>query len=159
MDRDYILEKEMRIAEEIFGTEKDPDQMPINEESVKKLDSIYEGWLGSVLDEEGEPIAWSVVLPTQTELMDKFLNNEITEKQLLEKTKPEDVYNSLYVASVITVPEQRSKGFATKVLSEAIERAPLVDNAVIFAWPWSVEGRSLFDKIKSMVKKDIRVKI
>lgn len=149
----------MQWAEKIFGTEKDPNQMPVNEESVKKLDAIYSGWLETKLNENNEPISWSVVMPTQKSLADKFLDNEITEKEILELTKPQAQYDALYLVSVITIPDHRNRGLASELLLNAIKKSPIIDDALIFAWPTSLEGKSLTKKVSSFLNREIKFRI
>lgn len=152
LNRDEILKKEMEIAESIYGTQNDPEQMPINKESVAKLDELYSDWLETELDENGEPVSWSVILPTQKDLAEKFMSNQITEKDLLYLTKKENFYDALYIVSVITIPEKRNMGFAKKILEKSISKVPLTKNALIFAWPITNDGFKFINKIKTNVK-------
>lgn len=149
----------MEWAEKIFGIEQDPDQMPINEESVKKLDAIYVEWLNTRSNGNNEPISWSVVMPTQKSLAEQFLNNKITEKELLELTKAEERYDSLYIVSAITVPDYRNKGLAFESLIAAIKKAPITMDALIFAWPITPEGQNLANKISSFLNREIKFRI
>lgn len=158
MNREEILKKEMEIAEAIFDTENDPDQMPINEESIVKLDEIYKDWLETEFDEKGEPISWSVILPTQKNLAEKFIRNEITEKELLDFTKPQEVFNALYIVSVITIPEKRNMGLAQKVIKRSILKVPLEKNSLIFAWASTEDGKKLISKINKKTNNLIKIK-
>lgn len=158
MNRDEILAKEMQIAEAIFGTENDPDQMPITHESIAKLDRLCIDWLVSEVDDNGEPISWAIAMPTQKQLAQDFLNNKITEKQLLDLTIPADIYDAVYLVSVITVPEHRGKGLGTKVVKQVLQNIPVVDDAIYFAWPTSDEGMALVKKIESELGREIFLK-
>jgi hypothetical protein len=155
MNRDQALAKEMKLAEEFFGTAQDPDQMPINDESVKKLDTLCDGWLESEFDENGEPISWAVLMPTQKELAEKFLDKKINEKELLDFTVPQTQYDALYFVSAITVPEQRGKGWATKVIERAVKKMPITDNALFFAWPTTKEGVAMIKSLEKFYGKCI----
>lgn len=158
MTQEELLQKEMKIAEEIFGTESDPDQMPITKESVEKLNKLSNGWLESEFDESGEPISWAVVMPTQKDLAEKFLNKEITEKQLLELTQPADTYDAVYLVSVITVPEHRGKGLAGKVTQRAIKNMPVTGDVLYFVWPASKEGEIVAKKLEQVLGKEIKIR-
>ncbi len=158
MNRDEILAKEMQIAEAIFGTENDPDQMPITNESIAKLDSLCSDWLVSELDDNGEPISWAIAMPTQKHLAQDFLNNKITERQLLDLTVPSDIYDAVYLVSVITVPEHRGKGLGTKVVKQVLQNMPIINDAIYFAWPTSDEGMNLVKKIESELGREIILK-
>lgn len=52
------LDKFLKISEEFFGSQTDPDQMPINEESRAKLNSIDPDCVMYKVDENEEPIGW-----------------------------------------------------------------------------------------------------
>lgn len=158
MNRDKLLKKEMKLAEEIFGTESDPDQIPINDESTKKLDALCDGWLETDLDDKGEPASWAVVMPTQRLIAERFLNKKITERELLDLTEPADTYDALYIVSVITVPEHRGKGLASEVIKRAIARMPVNPDALYFAWPTSKEGEGLMRKLKTVFNKEVKLR-
>lgn len=158
MNRDEILAKEMKIAEEFFGTENDPGQIPITSESINKLDKLCSGWLASELDENNEPISWAIAMPTQKQLADDFLNNKISERELLDLTVPADIYDAVYFVSVITVPEYRGKGLGTKVAKRVLQNMSLTNDALYFVWPTSNEGMALVKKIKNELGVEIKLK-
>lgn len=158
MTRDEILAKEMQIAEAIFGTENDPDQIPITNESIVKLDSLCNDWLVSEVGDNGEPISWAIAMPTQKQLANDFLNNKITERELLDLTIPANIYDAAYLVSVITVPEHRGKGLGTKVVKQVLQNMPVVDDAIYFAWPTSDEGMALVNKIIAELGREIMLK-
>lgn len=150
MDFDAPLRKRMnQIAEEIFGTHEDPNQIQIKRESAEKLDSLTKDWLVYELDKSENPISWIVVVPTTKEIAEKFLHKEITERQLLEMTSPQKEYSALYLCSAITVPEHRRQGLAEKLLKEAINKIPKTNNCILFAWPFSEEGNHLIKKMQN----------
>lgn len=158
MNRDEILAKEMKIAEAIFGTENDPDQMPITNESIAKLDNLCSGWLSSELDDNNEPISWAIVMPTQKQLAQDFLNNKITERELLDLTMPANIYDAVYFVSVITVPEHRGKGLGVKVVKQALQNMSLTNDALYFVWPTTDDGKNLCKKLEKDLDRKISVK-
>jgi len=154
-----ILEQKMdKITEQIFGTEKDPDQIPINRESGEKLEKLTPHWIKYALDDKGEPIAWSIVVPTSLEMMNKFLRGGITEKELLDLTKPQDMYEALYLCAIVTVPEHQRKGYALKLTIESINSIPHVENVKLFVWPYSTEGAKFIEKLSKSLKINILLK-
>lgn len=156
---DPILEQKMdRIAEEIFGTEKDPGQIPITKESGEKLDRLTPHWIQYRLDSHGEPIAWSVVVPTQLDLAHRFIRGEITENELLDLTKFQNEYEALYLCATVTIPQYRRKGYALETMIDAINNIPHVENAVYFAWAYSEEGRKLIEKLNVVLGGKILLK-
>ncbi len=158
MTQEELMEKQMKIAEEIFGTESDPDQMPINDETRKKLNSLCSGWLETEFDEAGEPISWAVVMPTQRALAEKFLLNQISEKDILEMTETADIYDAVYLVSVITVPEYRGKGLGKMVVERAMANMRATPDAMYFSWPTTPEGEGMFKKYGTFLDKEIKIR-
>ena len=150
-----MLKKQMEIAEQLFGTKEDPEQIPINQETIDKLDTLCEGWLQTEFDNNGEPIAWVVAMPTQRELAERFLRKEINERELLEATQPQKMYDSVYLVSAVTVLEHQRKGLAVRLLKRAIEKVPISENAFLFAWPWNDSGRGLVERLAQILGKEI----
>lgn len=153
-----ILEKTMRIAEQFFGTEKDPDQMPINLESFYKIQKLHPKTIMVKLDGSGEPISWIVVLPTSKELMHKFLDSAVTERELLDMSQQQERYEALYLCAAFTIPEHRRKGLTTELFKEAMNSIPLTDDFQLFAWPFSEEGKQVIEKLRSVLGKEILIK-
>jgi GNAT superfamily N-acetyltransferase len=158
MTKEELMGKQMKIAEEIYGTEVDPDQIPITDESMKRLDSLCHGWMETVFDEAGEPISWAVVMPTQRAVAEKFLNKEITEREVLELTEPAAMYDAVYIVSVITVPEHRGKGLGKMVLEKALANMPVTPDALYVAWPTTPEGLGMFKKYETFLGKEIKLR-
>lgn len=147
-----------RIAEEMFGTTHDPEQIPITRESADKLDALTSHWLVYEHDVGGKPISWVVVVPTQRDLAERFLRGEVSERRLLDLTKPELMYDALYLCSAITVPEHRGRGLASKLLLAAVAQAPLAPGALVFAWPTTDEGRRLVARISPRVPGGVHLR-
>lgn len=153
-----ISAKSMKIAESFFGTEKDPDQIPIGEESHEKLLSLHKSSIVYELDEKGDPISWVILVPTTESLMNDFLEGKINERELFEKTTPGDSFNALYLCSVFTVPEHRKKGLAMKLFKKAIADIVGDKDFKYFAWPYSIEGGNLIKKLEKDIGVNILIK-
>ncbi len=151
-----VLDKMLNIAERFFGTASDPNQMPITRESFYKLQQLHPKTVVYRLD-NGEPISWVVVLPTQTELMEKFLKREINERELLDLTKSQDEYEALYLCAAFTIPEYRRKGYAVEMFKEAIKDIPHTKDVKLFAWPFSQEGKALAEKLSARLDNKILI--
>jgi hypothetical protein len=158
MNKEQILQRTMKIAEEFFGTQTDPNQIPITFETVKKLNNLSKSWYEYELNNKEEPISWVVLVPTQKEIAEKFLNNQITERQILDLTKKQNVYNALYLCSAFTVPEERGKGLATNLFKRAIKNIPLTPDAFVFAWPFSEDGLKMLDNNSNLGGRNILIK-
>lgn len=150
-----ILKRTMEVAEEFFGTQNDPSQIPINFDSYNKLIKLWPGAFAYELGIKGEPISWAVVIPTSHDLMNKFLKKEISEKQLLEHSAPAKIYDCLYLCSAFTLPDFRCKGLALKLLLQLIKAAPLTPDAALFAWPTINEGENILKRIEEITRQEV----
>lgn len=144
-----ILEKMLSMGERFFGTVVDSEQMPVTKESYYKLQKLHPKTVVYRI-EHGEPVSWVVVLPTSTELAGQFLRGKINERELLDLTKPQDEYEALYLCAAFTVPEYRRKGYVLELFKEAVNGIPHVSDAMLFAWPFSDEGRRVMEKAETI---------
>jgi ribosomal protein S18 acetylase RimI-like enzyme len=133
----------IKLAEEFFNMKNDPAQLPVNEETMKHLLEIHPNTLSEKTDENG-PIAWILIIPTTKKVMNDFLGQKITEKEILERTPIGGKYHAIYLCSALVLPEYRNKGLAKQLLIDAIEsimkQHPI---KFLFLWSFSEEGRSL----------------
>lgn len=156
---DPVLEQKMDvIAESIFSTESDPDQIPIGAGSGEKLDLLTSHWIKYQLDVQGNPIAWVVVVPTTRELALQFIGGDITEKELLELTTPQNAYSAIYLCAAITLPAYRRKGLASRLFKEAIESIPKTRDYLLVAWPVRSGGVELSRKVAQEVGHELLIK-
>lgn len=152
--KEKALERMLAIAESYFGTKDDPTQIPITKETFFKLQKLHPKTV--IYELEGEdPISWVVTIPTSRELAQKFLSKQMNERELLDLTAQQEEYDAIYLCSAFTVPEQRRKGLAAKLLREAYDAIPHTQDVILFAWPYSDEGKSLIQKLQKMLGKDI----
>ena len=133
----------IRLAEEFFDMKNDPDQLSVDGESIARLREIHPATMSEERDENG-PIAWILVIPTTHALMESFTRGEINERELLERTRPGGVYDSLYLCSALVLPEHRGEGLARRLTSRAI-RSISHDHPVrsLFYWSFSGAGDAL----------------
>jgi GNAT superfamily N-acetyltransferase len=133
----------IRLAEEFFDMKNDPDQLSVDEGSIARLREIDPATMSEERDENG-PVAWILVIPTTHALMELFVRGEINERELLERTRPGRVYDSLYLCSALVLPEQRGKGLARRLAVRAVrsiqETHPIRS---LFYWGFSAEGDRL----------------
>lgn len=151
-------ERMAAIAEEIFGTEADPDQISITDESRAKLDSLTPHWCSDRFDEDGEPVAWVVVVPTTKEIAHRFLDGSITERELLEQTQPQERYEALYLCAAVTMPAYRRQGLATSLFQEAIDAIPHTEDCLLFAWTYSDDGRNALNGIARGLGRPVMIR-
>ncbi|MBI1783018.1 MAG: hypothetical protein HYR66_16880 [Sphingobacteriales bacterium] len=143
-------ERMIRIAEEVFATRTDPEQLDVDEKVIAHLQEIHPSTV-SEYNEGNGPCVWILVIPTSTKLMQEFLEKKITEKMLYERTPLHTTYEAIYLCSAMVLDEYRSKGIATRLTVDAIN-AIAKENTVkaLFVWPFSKEGDRLAEKISGL---------
>jgi len=134
------LERMIQLAEDVFAVKNDPDQLDVNQDVIERLHKIHPSTVSEYDDGNG-PVAWVLLIPTTLELMNRFLENKITEKELFELTPLNTRYEALYLCSALVLEEYRRKGIVKKLASDAIENIrkdhPLRS---LFVWAFSKEG-------------------
>src|SRR6478609_5449365 len=108
------FERMIQLADEVFTSRSDPNQLDINPEVLDHLRNIHPATVSEYDDGHG-PVAWILLIPTTTELMNRFLKNEISEKKLYELTPLNTTYDALYLCSAMVLKEYRRKGIAKKL--------------------------------------------
>ena len=151
------LDKILDMAEDFFKTESDSKQILIGKESFYKLQRLHPKTVVCKL-ENGELISWVVILPTQVELMEKFLNDEINERELLDMTEVQEKYEALYLCAAFTVHKYRRKGYALQMFKEAIDAISKTENVKLFTWLFSEEGGKIIEKLNQILGTKILVK-
>ncbi len=146
------FERMLQLAEEVFASRTDPDQLDVNEKVLEHLREIHPATVSSH-EEEGGPVAWLLVIPTTLELMQKFLTAEISERQLYEQTPLHATYEALYLCSAMVLEEYRRKGFTKKMSLEAIDMIRK-DHPIqaLFVWTFSKEGLLSAEALAKSVK-------
>lgn len=134
------FERMMKLAEEVFAVKNDPDQLDVNQDVIERLQKIHPSTVSEQDDGNG-PVAWVLMIPTTLELMNRFLENKISEKELFELTPVGASYEALYLCSAMVLEEYRRKGIAKKLALTAIENIRKEHNLkALFVWPFSKEG-------------------
>ncbi len=137
------FERMIKLAEDTFATRSDPDQIAVTEEAREKLMRIDPETLSEESDPNG-PIAWVMCIPTTRDLMRRFVDRRISERQLLDLTTPGAAFDALYLCSALVLPEHRRKGLATRVALRAI-RSMMQRHRIreLFYWEFTAEGGML----------------
>lgn len=155
---DGVIKKLEELAEGFFDTAHDPDQMQVSEESGKKLEKLTPYFMNYILDDTGNPISWVLVMPTQKELVIKFVNREITEQEFLDESRPADYYTGFYICSMITLPEYQGKGLASRLIKETVDYIPLTIDALFAIWPTTPDGVAIIPKLEKVLGKEILIR-
>lgn len=154
---EQILDKILEINEEFFKTNNDPTQISSSRENFYKLQKLSPKTFVYKLN-QGVPISWVFIIPTSKDLMNKFLDKQINERELLDLTTPQNLYESVYLCAAFTLPEYRRKGYIVEMFKEAIEGIPLIQNFQLFAWSFSKEGEKIIEKLEFIFGKKILLK-
>ncbi len=133
----------IRLADEVFDTKNDPAQISVSEGTIPRLKAIHPATVTGEETADG-PVAWILLIPTTREVMDLFLNRTITEQDLLDRTRPGQSYEAIYLCSALVLPEARRRGLAKRLVIEAIAAIrrdhPIAD---LYFWPFSEGGDAL----------------
>jgi len=146
-------ERLIRLADEVFAVRLDPNQLDVSDDVLARLFELHPATLGELDNGEG-PVAWVLVIPTTTEIMNRFLARQISETQLLDETEPGSNMDVLYLCSALVLEEYRHKGIAKKLCVEAIQKIredhPL---KALFVWGFTKEG----EKLAEVVSKEVNL--
>jgi GNAT superfamily N-acetyltransferase len=136
-------ERMIRLAEEFFSAKNDSDQLAITPGIMEQLRKIHPATLNETT-EAGGPVAWVLVIPTTRKVMDDFLARTISERGILERTRPGERYEAIYLCSALVLPEFRRKGLARKLSIGAV-KAIMKEHHItaLYFWPFSPEGKKL----------------
>jgi GNAT superfamily N-acetyltransferase len=152
------FERMIQLADDVFASRTDSNQLSVNEEVIRHLQQIHPATVSEYDDGNG-PAVWILVIPTTLDLMNRFLENKISEKELYELTPLHIQYEALYLCSAMVLPEYRRKGIAKRLGIEAIE-AIKKDHPLksLFVWAFSKEGDALAKKIASLTGLPLKKK-
>jgi hypothetical protein len=103
------FERMIQLAEEVFAIKNDPKQLDVNQEVIERLKRMHPATVSEYDDGNG-PVAWVLLIPTTLDLMHRFLENKISEKELFDLTPPDTSYEALYLCSAMVLEEYRRKG-------------------------------------------------
>jgi GNAT superfamily N-acetyltransferase len=140
-------ERMLALADEVFATKHDPNQLDVNEEVIEQLLAIHPSAVAEDADENG-PIAWLILIPTCLDLMEQFLKKEITERELFERTKSVKSFEAIYMCSALVLEEHRRKGISKKLALNAIAKMRSEHEIkALFIWAFTDEGDKASEEI------------
>lgn len=131
----------MQLAEEAFDFRNDPEQLDVDENVINRLEQIDPAAVSELANDDG-PYCWILLIPTTAALMNEFLENKISEKELFERTPVGGKYESIYLCSAMLLEEFRHRGIAGRLTLDAIVQIrSRHDISKLFVWPFSEEGK------------------
>lgn len=145
------FERMIQLSDEVFSSRIDPDQLNVNENVMERLQLIHPDTISEYDDGNG-PVCWILCIPTTLDLMTKFINQKISEKELYELTLPNTKYEAIYLCSALLLEEFRGKGIAQNLAVKAIESIN-IDHSIkaLFYWAFSKEGEKLAEKVSGLI--------
>ena len=134
------FERLVQLADEVFAVKSDPSQLDVNPEVLARLQQMHPATV-SAFDDGNGPVAWVLLIPTTLELMNRFLENQITEKELFDLTPMNSAYDAIYLCSALVLEEYRRKGITKNLAISAIEIIREIHPIkAVFVWAFSPEG-------------------
>ena len=98
------FERMIEMAGEVFDAHHDNQQLQVDEDVIEQLHKLHPSCV-TELDEGEGPVLWILLIPTTEQLMNDFVNEKISEKELLDKTPLDIKYDALYLCSAMVLPE------------------------------------------------------
>jgi hypothetical protein len=145
------FERMIALSDEVFSSRTDPDQLNVNEKVMEHLQLIHPDTISEHDNGEG-PVCWILCIPTTIDLMNQFVNKEISERELYELTPLNCKYEALYLCSALLLEEFRGKGIAQSIALKAIENIKMNHPIkALFFWSFSKEGEKLAEKISGLI--------
>lgn len=144
------LERMIQLAEEVFAVKNDPEQLDVSQDVIERLKKIHPSTVSEYDDGKG-PVAWILMIPTTIDLMNRFLEHKISEKELFELTPLNTTYDALYLCSAMVLKEYRRKGIAKQLVLSAIENIRKIHPIkALFVWAFTKEGDLGAEKVASL---------
>lgn len=146
----------IQLADDVFAVRTDPTQLSVDEGVIKRLQRIHPAAISEYDDGNG-PVAWILIFPTTLALMKRFLEHDISEKELYELTPLKTKYEAIYLCSALILPEYRGKGIAKKLSVQAIQSIKK-DHPIksLFVWVFSRKGDALAQKIAGLTELPLK---
>ena len=145
------FERMIQLSDQVFSSRTDPDQLNVNEDVMEHLQLIHPSTISEYDNGKG-PVCWVLCIPTTLDLMNRFMDQKISERELYELTPLYTKYEAIYLCSALLLEEFRGKGIATGLAVEAVEtiRADH-DIKALFMWAFSKEGEKLAQKLSGLL--------
>ena len=144
-------ERMIQLADEVFSSRTDPDQLNMDENVMQHLQLIHADTMSGYDDGNG-PVCWILCIPTTLDLMTKFIDQKISERELYELTPLNTNYEAIYLCSALLLEEFRGKGIAQRLAVKSIESIK-IDHPIkaLFFWAFSKEGEKLAEKVSGLI--------
>lgn len=146
------FERLVQLADEVFAVKSDPSQIDVNAEVLERLYKLHPATV-SAFDDGNGPVAWVLLIPTTLDLMNRFLEKQISEKELFDLTPIEAKFDAVYLCSALVLEEFRRKGIAKQLALTAIDNMREMHQLkAVFVWAFTPEGDSAAKTIANLAK-------
>jgi GNAT superfamily N-acetyltransferase len=145
------FDRMLKLADEVFASKSDLNQLEVNPQVLDHLRMIHPATV-SQYDEGNGPVAWILLIPTTLDLMNRFLENKISERELYEQTPINSPYEALYLCSAMVLEEYRRKGIAKQLTLDAINLIRMDHKLkALFVWTFSNEGLAGAEALSKLI--------
>ena len=154
-DYDNYLEEVDCTAISFFNIDNDPTQLMADKKAYNY--SVRIGGCTVMALEDGKMLGWCFAFPTTRKLMEEFLNDTISERELFWATRKNKKYDAVYLCAVYVYSNHRQIGLGTKLINECLK--PLLKEGVcIFYEPYTKKGKNLGEFTLKDYKYEIKIK-
>ena len=143
------IKSALALADSDFNTSENRDFIACSEDvSVWILNNIPECWC--IIKDSDKVIGQTFLLPTSSELMEKFLQGSLSESELFEEAikDPEVSYQSICFSGSNVLADYRRQGLATRGFLKSLQFILSEKNPTpeLYYWPTSNEGSAIGKK-------------
>ena len=152
---DDYLEEVDYTARTFFNIDNDSTQIMADKKTYNYSCRIGGSTIMAL--ENGKLLGWCFAFPTNRKLMEQFLNDTISERELFWMTKKNKKYDAVYLCAAYVYSNHRQMGLGTKLINECLK--PLLKERVcIFYEPYTKKGKRLGESALKDYKYEIKVK-
>lgn len=164
---DNYTEEDMRmidsIATDFFDTKNDLEQLPGDELTISVCKNTYPLSL-NVIKKNSQFIGYTFASPCTHALMQEFIDKKITEREMYEQIKKENIRwenaDAIYFAGAQTIKKYQQKGIGTKAriiqIKKLQEKYPNLKQ--LFCWTYSEMGNKTVKRIQEQLEQEILIR-
>lgn len=154
----HNLNRMLQLVDDFFSIKDDPNQLAVTDEVLETLTKLHPATLSEQIDKDG-PVCWILMIPTSEKTMELFLNDKISESDILNLSVDKINVDSIYLCSALVLPEFRKKGIAKQLSIDAIKKMQFsFPIKTLYAWPFSEDGKNLANSIAVEVDLPLKLK-
>lgn len=152
------LNRMLQLVDDFFSMKDDPNQLKVTDEVLETLTKLHPSTLSEQIDKDG-PVCWILMIPTSEKTMELFLNDKISESDILNLSIDKTNIDSIYLCSALALPEFRNKGIAKQLSIDAIKKMQFTfPIKTLYTWPFSEAGKNLANSIAVEVNLPLKLK-